>query len=487
MAESKYKFLNDRPVKEDSIGHYQVIADQLFETIHCDLEKPFVIGLFGSWGTGKSSIIKMLESRCEQEKGKNTKVVVVDAWRTEKSIFNRQFLKKVARELFGEDERFKDVQKAVDETKTKSTSDWKPSPIAWILFGFFILSFAACTFIAIRGWQSQKEEINPFPYVSIIGPIVGILIACYFQFLLPKFSIGTTTEINDVSVHDIDHFRDIYFDKIIRKTDAQRVCIVIDNLDRVEAEDALTIMRTLKTFIVDAKEDEGTGEEVERKSLNKVVFIVPCCDEELKKHIKSSRAVGDENEFLHKFFNVSFRIPDFLRQDAFRYTWGLLDEMGLDFDERHKSTICHIVSQTYCKNPRKAKIFLNNFLMFYNVAKACETAGKIEQGIITSHPDWLALTIANKEQEQTGGNWRQELSREFWAAVTYLKRPSDFEKIEGFSELLQMAQQNESGFVKHLTERATESQNLIDAIWRNTDHSDFISQGNVIASVILRN
>ena len=47
-----------------------------------------------------------------------------------------------------------------------------------------------------------------------------------------------------------------------------------------------------------------------------------------------------------------------------------------------------------------------------------------------------------------------------------------------------MAQQNESGFVKHLTERATESQNLIDAIWRNTDHSDFISQGNVIASVI---
>ena len=67
MTENNYKFLNDRPVKKDTIGHYEIIANQLFETIHCNLDKPFVIGLFGSWGTGKSSIVEMLESRCESE------------------------------------------------------------------------------------------------------------------------------------------------------------------------------------------------------------------------------------------------------------------------------------------------------------------------------------------------------------------------------------------------------------------------------------
>jgi len=70
MTENKYKFLNDRPVREDTIGHYKIIANQLFDTIHCNLDKPFVIGLFGSWGTGKSSIVEMLESRCEREREK---------------------------------------------------------------------------------------------------------------------------------------------------------------------------------------------------------------------------------------------------------------------------------------------------------------------------------------------------------------------------------------------------------------------------------
>jgi hypothetical protein len=488
MAEIQYKFLNDRPVKEDAIGHYQIIADQLFETIHCNLDKPFVVGLFGSWGTGKSSIIEMLEARCNQEKGKKTKLVVVDAWRKEKSIFNRQFLKKVARELFGKDTHFDTVRKAVDEIETKSTSNWKPSPLAWFLFAMFVLGFIACTVIAIWGWYNQKGETNPFPWESIAGSVVGILVACYFQLILPRFSIGTTAEVNDVSVHDIDHFRDIYFDKIIRKTDAQRVCIVIDNLDRVEAEDALTIMQMLKTFIVDAKEDKGTSEEVKPESLNKVVFILPCCDKELKEHIEKSGAVKDGAEFLQKLFNVSFRIPEFRLQDAFQYTRNLLYEMGLDFDENHKSTICHIVSKVYGKNPRKAKIFLNNFLMRYKVAKVCEEAGKIQQGVVTDHPDWLAIYIANEEMGSSADDYIRrllvEISPASAAGMKFLKRPNDFDKISGLYELLDIASRNDKGFSSQISERVSESQIIIDAIWRNVESGDYRSQANIVASVV---
>jgi pantothenate kinase-related protein Tda10 len=99
MAESQYKFLNDRPVKEDAIGHYKIIADQLLKTIHCNLDKPFVIGLFGSWGTGKSSIIEMLEDRCEQEGNGKTKVVVIDAWRKEKNFSKSQTIMRFGMKL----------------------------------------------------------------------------------------------------------------------------------------------------------------------------------------------------------------------------------------------------------------------------------------------------------------------------------------------------------------------------------------------------
>lgn len=487
MTENKYKFLNDRPVKKDTIGHYDIIANQLFETIHCNLDKPFVIGLFGSWGTGKSSIVEMLESRCERERKGKTKVVVVDAWRQDKEIFNRQFLKKVGRELLPETD-FEKVKDEIEKKTTDNQSKWKPTEEAekeYKKYSLFILLLILGTVIY---WFITKQYQQVFPVGTVAAAVMVWLIARYFQYILPKYSVTTDSTTTNIAVHDIDHFRKVYFDKIIGETKAECVCIVVDNLDRVEAKDALTIIRTLKTFIVDAKEDEGTEEEVEEKSLNKVVFIVPCCNEELEEHIKKSGAVGDEKEFLKKFFNVSFRIPEFREQDAFQYARKLLDEMCLKFDEKYSSTICHIISNGYGKNPRKAKIFLNNFLMHYNVAKACEKAGKIRDGVITEHPDWLAIYMADKELSTNGQSYFKRLKREIdpecEAAIRFLKRPNDFDLISDFDELLQMARRNEEKFAGRLSERASESQDIIDAIWRNISVGDYRSQVSVIASVI---
>ncbi|MCK4791566.1 MAG: hypothetical protein KAV87_47985 [Desulfobacteraceae bacterium] len=487
MTENKYKFLNDRPTKKDTIGHYEIIANQLFETVHCNLDKPFVIGLFGSWGTGKSSIIEMLKARCEKEQKEKTEVVVIDAWRKEKDIFNRQFLKKIGRELLSESD-FKKVKDEVEKKTTDNWSKWNPTEEAEKEYKKYRLLILLLILGTVIYWLITKGYEQVFPIGAVAAGILAWFIARYFQYLLPKYSIRTDSTVKNVAVHDIDHFREVYFDKIIGKTKAECVCIVVDNLDRVEAEDALTIIRTLKTFIVDAKEDKGTEEEVNKENLNKVVFVVPCCDKELKKHIKASEAVGDETEFIHKFFNVTFRIPEFREQDAFQYARGLLYKMELDFVEKHKNTICHILSEGYGKNPRKAKIFLNNFLMSYNVAKVCEEAGKIEAGVITEHPDWLAIYMADEELGAGSQCYFKRLSREIdpecKAAIRFLKRPNDFDLIGDFDELLQMARRNEEKFAEQLSERASESREIIDAIWRNISVADIRSQVNVIASVI---
>jgi len=487
MIENKYQFLNDRPVKEDTIGHYKIIANQLYETIHCNLDKPFVIGLFGSWGTGKSSIIEMLEVRCEREKKEKIEVIVVDAWRKDKAIFNRQFLKKVGRELLPEKD-FKKVKDEIEKKTTDNQSKWKPTEEAEKEYKKYRLFILVLILGAIIYWLITKQYEQVFPVGTVAAGILAWLIARYFQYILPKYSVTTDSTTTNVAVHDIDHFRKVYFDKIIGETKAECVCIVVDNLDRVEAEDALTIIRTLKTFIVDAKEDKGTEEAVDEQSLNKVIFIVPCCDEELEQHIKNSGAVDDGTEFLHKFFNVTFRIPEFREQDAFQYARKLLDEMCFKFDEKYTSTICHIISNGYGRNPRKAKIFLNNFLMHYNVAKACEKDGKIRNGVITEHPDWLAIYMANKELGANNQYYFKRLSEEIdpecVAAIRFLKRPNDFDLIEDLDELLQMARRNEEKFPERLAERAGKSQEIIDAIWRNISTNDYRSQVNVIASVI---
>lgn len=68
----------------------------------------------------------MLEARCEREKKEKTKVVVVDAWRQDKEIFNRQFLKKVGRELLPETD-FEKVKDEIEKKTTDNQSRWKPT------------------------------------------------------------------------------------------------------------------------------------------------------------------------------------------------------------------------------------------------------------------------------------------------------------------------------------------------------------------------
>ena len=54
-------FRNDEPVDEDSLGR-KTYADALANmAVSCDT--PMVIGLFGSWGVGKTSLMRIIAKK----------------------------------------------------------------------------------------------------------------------------------------------------------------------------------------------------------------------------------------------------------------------------------------------------------------------------------------------------------------------------------------------------------------------------------------
>ena len=91
---------SDEPTQNDQFGSHDAIAKTLLEIITTDREedyqikKPFVIGLYGKWGSGKSSIIKMLEDKIEEVS--NLKIAIVDAWSVGPKNFPRHILRKTA-------------------------------------------------------------------------------------------------------------------------------------------------------------------------------------------------------------------------------------------------------------------------------------------------------------------------------------------------------------------------------------------------------
>ena len=76
-----------------------VYAENLVKVIeNTPKNKVFTIGVFGGWGTGKSSIIRTAQETIEAKHNK-VRFITYDAWKYANDSFRRMFLLKVQQEL----------------------------------------------------------------------------------------------------------------------------------------------------------------------------------------------------------------------------------------------------------------------------------------------------------------------------------------------------------------------------------------------------
>ena len=87
-------FLPDLPLpadkEKDAVFGHDSIARNLSKIIQ-SCPSPFTIGLFGKWGTGKTTVINLLISNLRSAK-KPMAVATVDAWKYEEDSLRRQLL-----------------------------------------------------------------------------------------------------------------------------------------------------------------------------------------------------------------------------------------------------------------------------------------------------------------------------------------------------------------------------------------------------------
>ena len=95
----KYKLLEDKVELDDKSenGTHRAIADGLFNLIN-DNDFGFSIGLEGSWGAGKSTIISIFKKQLEKDT-KNIFDFYFDAWGHEGDPLRRIFLEKLIQEI----------------------------------------------------------------------------------------------------------------------------------------------------------------------------------------------------------------------------------------------------------------------------------------------------------------------------------------------------------------------------------------------------
>ena len=89
----KINYIPDKEInleKDDLLGAEPYVKT-LYEILE-QAETPFTIGLFGGWGVGKSSMIKTLKEKFNNNKSSDITVFVYDAWKYSIDSFRRTFL-----------------------------------------------------------------------------------------------------------------------------------------------------------------------------------------------------------------------------------------------------------------------------------------------------------------------------------------------------------------------------------------------------------
>ena len=384
---NKIYFLSDQPLKADEISQtkfgHEGIADSVRDII-LNCPDRFTIGLFGKWGTGKTTIINILKDKLQNEKV----IVEFDVWKHEGDALRRTFLKEIVKQLKENEQIEHELTDRLDKKISRTFQSKFSFDILKLIYPIGLVVLGAVLCAGVINWLWPQFLGMYFSY--IFG---GTLTAAILVWILQQ-ALTTETTTSTIDRFQDPHEFETEFDNIIKEIPREKnLLVIIDNLDRTRHEKAVELLSTIKTFL----------------EQHNCIFLIVCDDEAIKKHIESvylkstekeeNQFSFDPNEFLRKFFNTFVRIPEFIDTELHSYTEELLKETRVE--KLRNSDIVHVITAAFRDNPRQIKQFINTLLSHYLLVQEREEGQNPQikpKGIITDNIAFLAKLMVIRQK-----------------------------------------------------------------------------------------
>lgn len=344
------KFISDKEINlldNDAFNgkqYVEVLADAILSAPN---DECFTIGLFGEWGSGKSSIVRTVDDKLCMPKQSRIKFIHYDAWKYTNDSFRRTFLLKMQEDLgFEGKEAFENFY------KSRST-DKKVFQRLNYSYALLSLIFLLCCFAV--GWLFKDMIKGEVYAVTLIG--IATLIVNWSGKVFNDYKISQTDPVIIAPEIFEDCFNEMvrcaFAREILKEKtttwvkgkkhihNRERLVIVIDNIDRSTKATAYELITTIKNFL---------GQRYP------IIFLIPVDDEALKRHLRKDGDAVEADEFLRKFFNITIRLKLYKALDIFDYTEKIIREKGLELS----ATTVDIISKEYATNPRRIIQIVNN-------------------------------------------------------------------------------------------------------------------------------
>ena len=361
-------FLKDEPLSDlegqDKFSHDAYV--NLLAKIIKELAPPFTLGVFGSWGVGKSSIVNDLSNRLNRNTP-DTRAVTIDVWKYSDNSLRRQFLYDLQESLRSLNviSKGKDYVQAIYQERTEQLPERQRFTISRLHF----LAVPLIIVFVVTGlvlWALSLFD-TPIPIKAFVAAIAAPF-ALYFVSELTRNIILVSKDTVTRPIYFSEDQFERTFEKIIEVVNCKKLVVIVDNLDRCSHELVVDTLSTIKTFL----EPRGEG---------KCIFVIPCDDSAIRQHVRTAyRVISNDHtddssqgpeqyadEYLRKFFAGSVKIDPFLPEEIESYIEHLLSQMELtgDMPESEIRMLVQMVGLLFSENPRQLKQFLNNLTSKY--------------------------------------------------------------------------------------------------------------------------
>lgn len=396
----------DNETSEDLLG-FKVHADLLIDVINDETVLPVTIGVFGDWGSGKSSILRIIKAEFDREENKDSLCIYFNGWTFEGyDDAKAALLNAILKELEDNKKLSAEVKETVKKKAKKlwKSIDWMrgagmimknialPAVSAYFTGGMSLIPFAAQK---LSEWGIDSQE-------KLLAKLQSAEGADFFK------SLQKDEDEREDKTNAVADFRND-FEDLLKSTKFKKLVVIIDDLDRCTPDRLIDNLEAVKlflnvpntAFIIGAdprivkhaikhryRQKGNIGEEDESEivkdyleKLIQIPYNLPkLSDSEVETYISllicKRELTADQFKHIHAFFST-FRQRDRYSVCGFAALKHIIEESERDRVLQSLVSIpalVPIITQTLSGNPRQIKRFLNTLTLRQRLATVANIA-----------------------------------------------------------------------------------------------------------------
>jgi hypothetical protein len=347
QEECKIKIITDEPLAEKikAVLDFDIYSDNLADIIK-NSKPRFSIGIFGGWGTGKTTLMMMIKKRLESDA--EILSVWFDAWRYEREKYLAviPFLRQIRIELEN------------DFKNNKKSKQWNA-----------VKTGVGRTFSAfVESTQLTVGSGSPVSVQTDLGTVMNSL------------KSSGSVQMDGERVYFHEHVSD-YLKAALKDirgnsgNSARRIVVFIDDLDRCTPEKALEVLESVKSFF----DIEG------------MVYVLGMNYNSIDSIIDQKYGTNDDTkkikitgyDYMEKIVQLPFHMPSWNESDILSFIGSIAadkeligKELSDVFSDPH---YINLLVKGIKLNPRGVKMFINNIILANSVFKDPENKSPDEK------------------------------------------------------------------------------------------------------------